>query len=603
MEGGGGVGAYPANVLLANDDRMPRFLDASVCREWNAAVQEWRTQKQTGVACEKQETQSSLCGDLASTSRSRNFSDEEFFTLTQQLEDITAVLAGMSAPYAAASVAAAQGGTDAGCSSGDIRDLLELDPAMYATSLDEKQRHICQLASELYQKGEYSKSAEAFSTVIDSCLPNVLNAALISNRALCYLRTENYKLCLRDATRSYEMDSRYVLGMRRAIRSYICCGRCAEAREIIERHRKKGYGSFEQELTEVALYERYAAFLERNEHVMALKHLNELLERVPCATVEALKVQLLAIEEGNQAALVYTNKCLCRYADSPELLYWRAQLRFLESTTKTELEAVLPLLGMSVPTDHTARFRQAASHVQQCIDLCQDLDSLFTNKEWQRLIELCSATIQRPYIGERLRMALLAKRARGFYEIKRSYECMDDINIALRSVAGGKERAELLLLKAHTEERLGRLSDAVRSAMLSLREHHTAEAVGVWQRLSQRQKEHQRRKQQQETQDGRFAHGDNAPENDGARAEARDNNTRSARTNRSAPEAVAKLYACLSLPDGAGVDRVKKSYRALAMRWHPDKWCGASEHHQKEAEEKFKLVKASYDELMRILDE
>lgn len=55
---------------------------------------------------------------------------------------------------------------------------------------------------------------------------------------------------------------------------------------------------------------------------------------------------------------------------------------------------------------------------------------------------------------------------------------------------------------------------------------------------------------------------------------------------------MADFYAVLGVPRDASDDDIKKSYRRLAMQWHPDKNGGA-----KEAEEKFKEITEAYDVL------
>ena len=55
---------------------------------------------------------------------------------------------------------------------------------------------------------------------------------------------------------------------------------------------------------------------------------------------------------------------------------------------------------------------------------------------------------------------------------------------------------------------------------------------------------------------------------------------------------MADFYAVLGVPRDASDDDIKKSYRRLAMQWHPDRNSGA-----KEAEEKFKEVTEAYDVL------
>ena len=55
---------------------------------------------------------------------------------------------------------------------------------------------------------------------------------------------------------------------------------------------------------------------------------------------------------------------------------------------------------------------------------------------------------------------------------------------------------------------------------------------------------------------------------------------------------MADFYAVLGVARDASEDDIKKSYRRLAMQWHPDKNGGA-----KEAEEKFKEITEAYDVL------
>lgn len=60
----------------------------------------------------------------------------------------------------------------------------------------------------------------------------------------------------------------------------------------------------------------------------------------------------------------------------------------------------------------------------------------------------------------------------------------------------------------------------------------------------------------------------------------------------------AIYYEILGLEPGATESDVKRAYRRLAMRWHPDRHQGESMEEQEYAAEQFRLVKEAYDAIM-----
>ena len=56
-------------------------------------------------------------------------------------------------------------------------------------------------------------------------------------------------------------------------------------------------------------------------------------------------------------------------------------------------------------------------------------------------------------------------------------------------------------------------------------------------------------------------------------------------------------YEVLGLQKGASLDDIKRAYRKLAVKWHPDKWQQASDAEKKKAEENFKELAEAYDVL------
>ena len=56
-------------------------------------------------------------------------------------------------------------------------------------------------------------------------------------------------------------------------------------------------------------------------------------------------------------------------------------------------------------------------------------------------------------------------------------------------------------------------------------------------------------------------------------------------------------YKTLGVSENATPEEIKKAYRQLALKYHPDRWATASEEEKKKAEEEFKKVAEAYDTL------
>ena len=56
-------------------------------------------------------------------------------------------------------------------------------------------------------------------------------------------------------------------------------------------------------------------------------------------------------------------------------------------------------------------------------------------------------------------------------------------------------------------------------------------------------------------------------------------------------------YATLGINRDASADDIKKGYRKMAVKWHPDKHSSGTESEKKNAEKKFKEIAEAYDAL------
>lgn len=53
-------------------------------------------------------------------------------------------------------------------------------------------------------------------------------------------------------------------------------------------------------------------------------------------------------------------------------------------------------------------------------------------------------------------------------------------------------------------------------------------------------------------------------------------------------------YKILEVPENASQDDIKKSFRKLSLKWHPDRWVNATEEERKKAEEEFKKINEAH---------
>ncbi|WP_248724689.1 TerB family tellurite resistance protein [Seonamhaeicola sp. ML3] len=60
-------------------------------------------------------------------------------------------------------------------------------------------------------------------------------------------------------------------------------------------------------------------------------------------------------------------------------------------------------------------------------------------------------------------------------------------------------------------------------------------------------------------------------------------------------------YTVLEIEKGASVDEIKKAYRKMAKKYHPDRVIHLGKEHQKGAEEKFRQVQEAYEHLQKEL--
>ncbi len=60
-----------------------------------------------------------------------------------------------------------------------------------------------------------------------------------------------------------------------------------------------------------------------------------------------------------------------------------------------------------------------------------------------------------------------------------------------------------------------------------------------------------------------------------------------------------KAYKTLGITKNASIDEIKKAYRKMAVKHHPDKYAHMGEEHQKAAKEKFQIIQDAYEQIKK----
>ena len=64
-------------------------------------------------------------------------------------------------------------------------------------------------------------------------------------------------------------------------------------------------------------------------------------------------------------------------------------------------------------------------------------------------------------------------------------------------------------------------------------------------------------------------------------------------------KAADEAYKILELSENASIPEIKKAYRKMVKKYHPDKVIHLGKAHQKGAEEKFRKVQEAYEQLQK----
>ncbi|KAK7199048.1 chaperone protein DNAj [Novymonas esmeraldas] len=516
----------------------------------------------------------------------------DFFALAAALDTLAGELSGNGAlggpPPSTTTDAAAGAAAGAGTAAASrVLGVDELD-SHDVDALVGAQREAAREAHQHFDLGNYAAALSSFQRVSSACLAHELTPALLHNMAVCHLLMEQWDAC--------ETATRRVLAAgapgrhasaRRLVRVCIAQGRVREAQELVGPNREAP--DWAGEVAAVKAFAGYANLYAAHQYSKALESLETVLRLCPCGTLEATKARLLSLDNVVEAARYAAQQCRV-YPASSELRLCAWDLAFHSATTADALDAVLADMQASGQGTADLRVRLLHSHITRSKEALATVQGLVAARRWADVVVAASQALAQPSVSDGLKGVFYVARARSLAEQASWYAALDDAHCALSHTDAATARASALLLIAGCEEALGRLRDAVHHTEESARLAPSAATTGRLNALRARV----------------------AAAGSAARAQARTAPKAAPPGQRQHADGAAPPpppprrgppvdvhYNTLSLPRSATVMEVKKSYRALAMRWHPDRWCGAADEAVRTAEATFKAIQHAYEEIIK----
>lgn len=514
--------------------------------------------------------------------------DDDFFAITAQLDQMNSEVAALGRdkpplPYNELAVDA-------------------MDERMHV-ALPHSLRRRCKEVSQCFSCGDTSETLRLLESIINELGADRASAPLWNSLAACYYRLGRWDRCLSATRRVLSIDPAIDTAQRRLVRVLLALDNVPAAKTAMEPFRRCTHWS--DEIAATRALDNYHQLCAAHLYPHALREVHTLLQVMPCDTFEALKVQLLSLESTKEAS-TYAQSQLNRYPFSVDLFVSLTELTFQNAVGLPQLAMVQRQLEQAPELAKSSqRLRSLGQRVQQCSTVLTALTALWQRGDYGQVVEGCGNALVSSHnsLSDGTRLWLLRQRAAAFVELGDWYRAMDDAIKATSYADGDDENqcgvlADLLLLQAKCEEELHRFKAALQHAEAShklnpspstrvyrekLRRLH---AAAQQSQQSHREKPYGPRQREPEPSRG---HPRASPPPQQHQPSAGGNDT------------LRTAFAVLSLTPTQDAGEVKRAYRAMAMQWHPDRWCGKEQACIDQAADTFKKVHDAYEYIIATL--
>eukprot|EP00455_Lapot_gusevi_P022747 TRINITY_DN236_c0_g1_i1.p1 TRINITY_DN236_c0_g1~~TRINITY_DN236_c0_g1_i1.p1 ORF type:complete len:506 (+),score=151.41 TRINITY_DN236_c0_g1_i1:60-1577(+) len=390
-----------------------------------------------------------------------------------------------------------------------------------------------------YKKGQYARAIELYSEAID--LEPI--AEYYGNRSAAYLMCKEYKRALLDCKRAIELDPTFVKALIRASKCSCQLGDLRGALDLLQRSPVASDPDVQVELNRVnalqRVLERARAGLDEGKQESALSLIQDVLHEVS----DSLEHRIMAIDamigaKQFEQAMTLSTDVLRSAPNHPDALRVRGLSLYYTGNSANAIRHLQEALRIDPDNSKSMR---ALKMIKKVESVKQAGNDAFRAGRCQEAIELYTEGINLDPLNSEYVSTLLCNRAAAHMKLTRWQEAVNDCTACLDI---NENYSKAYVRRATCYSQLENYEEAVRDYEKALKLD---------------------------------------PENSDLRQNIRQAKLDLKRSKRK------DYYKVLGVSRDAEENEIKKAYRQLALKWHPDK-NREPEEVRLEAEKKFKEI-------------